>query len=301
MNPRPLLVTLAALALAAPAAAQTTAKVVDAGGLADLAGPRTLALGGSTALVQANDGLLSNPGSVAARRRYSVESLFAVDRRGGSNAGRYLGLSVVDALSGPVAASFAWVHPMEGFQDGNLFLVGLAGKVGEGLYLGAQGRYLAIREDLAAGGQEKVSVVTADAGLLWEVSELISVGVAGFNLVPTGHERSAPRSMAAGLAIGSDTSFRLVGDWRADFDRNEVGGKPATTNRYSVGVEAFLGNMVPVRAGWLKDEVLKTSWWSGGVGLVTASGVAIDVGYRQSLDRSDVRVISAAFKMQFLE
>ncbi len=293
--------TLAALALAAPAAAQTTAKVVDAGGLADLAGPRTLALGGSTALVQANDGLLSNPGSVAARRRYSVESLFAVDRRGGSNAGRYLGLSVVDALSGPVAASFAWVHPMEGFQDGNLFLVGLAGKVGEGLYLGAQGRYLAIREDLAAGGQEKVSVVTADAGLLWEVSELISVGVAGFNLVPTGHERSAPRSMAAGLAIGSDTSFRLVGDWRADFDRNEVGGKPATTNRYSVGVEAFLGNMVPVRAGWLKDEVLKTSWWSGGVGLVTASGVAIDVGYRQSLDRSDVRVISAAFKMQFLE
>lgn len=301
MNPRPLLVTLAALALAAPAAAQTTAKVVDAGGLADLAGPRTLALGGSTALVQANDGLLSNPGSVAARRRYSVESLFAVDRRGGSNAGRYLGLSVVDALSGPVAASFAWVHPMEGFQDGNLFLAGLAGKVGEGLYLGAQGRYLAIREDLAAGGQEKVSVVTADAGLLWEVSELISVGVAGFNLVPTGHERSAPRSMAAGLAIGSDTSFRLVGDWRADFDRNEVGGKPATTNRYSVGVEAFLGNMVPVRAGWLKDEVLKTSWWSGGVGLVTASGVAIDVGYRQSLDRSDVRVISAAFKMQFLE
>ncbi len=301
MNPRPLLVTLAALALAAPAAAQTTAKVVDAGGMADLAGPRTLALVGSTALVQANDGLLSNPGSVAARRRYSVESLFAVDRRGGSNAGRYLGLSVVDALSGPVAASFAWVHPMEGFQDGNLFLVGLAGKVGEGLYLGAQGRYLAIREDLAAGGQEKVSVVTADAGLLWEVSELISVGVAGFNLVPTGHERSAPRSMAAGLAIGSDTSFRLVGDWRADFDRNEVGGKPATTNRYSVGVEAFLGNMVPVRAGWLKDEVLKTSWWSGGVGLVTASGVAIDVGYRQSLDRSDVRVISAAFKMQFLE
>lgn len=302
MNPRHRLVTLAVLALALPAAAAAQVLVPPAGGLADLSGPRALALGGATGIVSANDGIFVNPAATAARRRYSVETLFAVDRRGGTNAGKYLGGSVVDALSGPVAASFAWMRPLEGFQGGNLFVGGLAGRVAEKLYLGAQGRYLSLREDLPGGGTTRVSAVTADAGLFWEVADLVSVGVAGFNLVPTGHERSAPRSVGAGLAVGSDTSVKLTADWRADFDRvADAGGKARTTNRYGAGVEVFLGNMVPLRAGWLKDETLDTSWWSAGVGLVTAGGVSIDLGYRQSLDEPDARVIAAAFRLQFLE
>jgi hypothetical protein len=107
--------------------------------------------------------------------------------------------------------------------------------------------------------------------------------------------------MGAGLAIGSDTSVKLVADWRADFDRvKDATGKPRTTNRYGVGLEAFLGNMVPVRAGYLVDETLDTTWWSAGLGLVTPTGVALDAGYRQSLAHPDARVMSVSFKMQFL-
>jgi len=302
VNLRPLLPTLAALALALPVAAAAQVFTPPAGGLTDLVGPRALALGGATGLVSANDGIFTNPAVTAARKRYSLETLFAVDRRGGSNAGKYAGGSVVDALSAPVAASFAWLHPLDGFQSGNLFMGGLAGQVGDKLYLGAQGRYLALRETAPDGTSRKLSVVTADAGLFWEVGELISVGLAGFNLVPTGHELSAPRSLAAGLAVGSDTSVKLTADWRADFDRvTDAGGKARTTNRYGVGAEVFLGNMIPLRAGWLRDETLDTSWWSAGVGLVTAGGVALDLGYRQSLKESDARVIAASFRMQFLE
>lgn len=303
MNPRPLLQTLAALALALPVAAPAQVFTPPAGGLADLSGPRALALGGATGLVSANDGMFSNPAVTAARKRYSLETLFAVDRRGGENAGKYAGGSVVDALSSPVAASFAWMHPLDGFQSGNLLIGGLAGQVGDKLYLGAQGRYLALRETAPDGTTStRISVVTADAGLFWEVSDLIAVGVAGFNLVPTGHERSAPRSLAAGLAVGSDTSVKLTADWRADFDRvADAAGKARTTNRYGLGAEVFLGNMIPLRAGWLRDETLDTSWWSAGIGLVTAGGVALDLGYRQSLKESDARVIAASFRLQFLE
>ncbi len=302
MTPRRLLVTLAALLLALPAAAQVPTFVPKAGGLTDLTGPRALALGGGAGLVAANDGLFTNPAATAARKRYSMETLFAVDRRGGADAGRYLGASVVDSLSSPVAASFAWVRPLEGYQGGNLLIVGLAGPVGEKLYLGAQGRYLALREEQPDGSTRKVSVVTADAGLFWEAADFVSLGVAGFNLIPTGHEQTAPRSLAAGLALGSDTSVKLTADWRADFDRvRDAAGRARTTNRYGAGVEVFLGNMVPLRAGWLKDDVLDTSWWSAGAGLVTAGGVALDLGYRQSLDDADVRVIALAFKVQFLE
>lgn len=298
MHPRPLLVALAVV-VATPAGAATPP---EPGGVADLAGPRALALGSATGVVSGNDGIFVNPAAVAARRRYSVETLFAVDRRGGTTVGKYVGGSVVDALSSPVTASFAWLRPLEGFQGGNLFVGGLAGPVADRLYVGAQARYLVIREDLPDGTVERINAVTADAGLFWEVSDYVALGISGFNLVPSGHERAAPRSVGAGLALGSDTSVKLTADWRADFDRaHDAAGKARTTNRYGAGVEVLLGGMVPVRAGYLMDETLDTSWWSAGAGIVTKGGVAIDVGYRQSLETPDARVIAVAFKLQFLE
>jgi hypothetical protein len=64
-----------------------------------------------------------------------------------------------------------------------------------------------------------------------------------------------------------------------------------------VGAEALLGELVPVRAGWMKDETLGGSWWSVGAGLVTRSGVALDIAYRQSIDDPSARTIAAALKL----
>jgi len=120
--------------------------------------------------------------------------------------------------------------------------------------------------------------------------------VAGYNLVPTGHDAVTPMGAGAGIAVGSDTSFKISADWRGDFDRTGT-----TTNRYAAGAEVLLGRLVPVRAGWMLDETLDTSWWSMGVGLIAPNGVAVDVGYRQSLDATDARMISVAVKLFFLE
>jgi hypothetical protein len=167
--------------------------------------------------------------------------------------------------------------------------------------VGASGKYLSLSgETLTAvsGGAPvqlklpDVSAVTADAGLLWQVAEYVSVGIAGYNLVPISNKIVAPMGMGAGVAVGSDRSFQVTGDWRADFDR--LGTK--TANRWAAGAEALLLDMIPVRAGWMKDEVLGTTWWSAGVGLVSPNGVALDVGYRQSLDDSKARTIAATLK-----
>ncbi len=159
------------------------------------------------------------------------------------------------------------------------------------VWLGAQGRWVDLR-----GGPERIGAVTGDAGLFWEVSDLVTVGVAGYNLVPVGHDQALPRGMGAGLAFGSDTSFKLTADWRGDFER---AGK--TTNRYGVGAELLLGAMFPVRAGWAKDETLGTTWWSAGLGVVSTGGMAIDAGYRQSLDASAARTIVVALKIYVLD
>jgi len=281
---------LAALASTLVPAARA-ADPVPPGGIADLTGPRALGLGGSVGVISGNDGIFVNPAAVAARRRYSAETLFTIERRGAETVGKYLGGSVVDAIaSAPAAFTFGYFRSMDHDQAGNLITLGIAGPVASKLFVGAQGRYLTLK------GTERVDAVTADAGLWWEVSDGISLGVAGYNLIPTGHELAAPRGLGAGVSVGSDTSLKVTADWRADFDRL---GK--TSNRYGVGAELLLGNMFPLRAGYIRDEVLSTTWWTAGGGIVTSGGVAVDLGYRQSLDAPDARIISVAVKAYFLD
>ena len=63
----------------------------------------------------------------------------------------------------------------------------------------------------------------------------------------------------------------------------------------------LLGRLVPLRAGWMKDETLDTQWWSVGAGLVTRSGVALDVGYRQSIEDPSARTIAATLKLFLMQ
>jgi hypothetical protein len=289
---------LASLLLAGAARA---ADPVPVGGIPDLVGPRGLALGASVGAASSNEGLYVNPGAVAARKRYSIEGGALFDRRGADTVGRFFGGSIVDSESSPVTAGVSYLRAQKGPYEGSLVHFALAGPLAEGFYLGVSGKYLSLSgQDLATAGSglpagtlPKVSAVTADAGVLWQVSRLVSLGVAGYNLVPVSNKVAAPLGMAAGVAVGSDTSFQVTGDWRTDFDAPS--GKNAT--RWAAGAEALLFDMIPVRAGFMKDGFLDTKWWSAGVGVVTPTGVALDFGYRQSLDDPSARMIGATLKL----
>jgi hypothetical protein len=274
------------LALLACAASAAAAETPLPAGFPELVGPRALALSASVGVAAGNEGIYVNPGAIAARKRYSVEVGGFIDRRGADTDARFWGSSVVDSLSSPVAGAISYVRSDEGPYTGNAWNGVLAGSIAQGLYLGVGGKYLAFK------GPRNVSAATVDAGLLWQVAEYVSLGAAGYNLVSIGNPEVAPMGVGAGVGVGSDRSFQVTADWRGDLDRGS-----RTTNRWAVGAEALLGNLVPVRAGWMRDETLGGSWWSAGAGLVTRNGVAIDFGYRQSFDDPSARAIAATLKI----
>jgi hypothetical protein len=264
------------------------------GGIPDIAGPRTLGLSAAIGAAAGNDGLYLNPGSIAARKRYAIEGGILVDRRGALTADRFIGGSAVDSQSSPVTAGVSYLRAQRGSFTGNVFHGALAGPIAPGFFLGVGGKWLSVEGP--PGAPRKTSAATVDAGVLWQVADLVSVGGAGYNLVDMGNDLIAPMGAGAGIAVGSDRSFQVTADWRTDFDR---GGK--TTNRYAAGAEALLASLVAVRAGWMQDETLDTSWWSVGAGLITRSGVALDVGYRQSIDAPAARTVAATLKLFLLQ
>lgn len=293
---------IALVLVLALAGAARAADVPPPGGVADVTGARTLGLSASIGTAAGNDGIYVNPGALAARKRYAVEGGALWDRRGAETADRYLGGSIVDSESSPVTAGVAYQRVQEEglYTGGNLIHLALAGALAKGFYLGVSGKYLSLGGDtLSVGGPpptavkvKDVNAVTADAGVLWQVVELVSIGITGYNLVPISNPAVAPLGMGAGVAVGSDRIFQVTADWRTDFDhRNDKG-----SNRFAVGAEALLFDLVPVRAGWMRDQILGTSWWSAGLGLVSRNGIALDVGYRQSIDAANTRLIAASLK-----
>lgn len=274
--------------LLAAAAAAASAQTPAPAGFPDLAGPRALALSASTGVAASNEGVWVNPASVAARKRYSLETDAFVDRRGADTTARYYGGSVVDSLSAPVAVGISYMRADEGPYTGNAWWGTVAGPIAQGLYLGVTGKYLSFK-----GQPANVSAATVDAGIFWAVAPKLSLGFAGYNLVSIDAPGVAPLGYGAGVALGDDRSLQVTADWRTDQDR--VLNK--TANRWSAGAEVLLGDLVPVRAGWMRDEILGGSWWSVGAGLVTRAGVSLDVAYRQSVDDPSARTISGALKV----
>ena len=259
---------------------------------ADLTGARALALAAYRGLAGGNEGILLNPAALAARRRYTVEFQYLQERLGGAREAQALQGSVVDSETMGATGGLAYTRLLEGPTTGNLYHLALAAPVGGGLYAGVTGKFL----DLTGAGGEREGAATVDAGLLWQASQLVAVGVAGYNLVPVNHPADAPRGAGAGISVGDEQRFHVAADWRTDWDR--VGHR---TDSWAVGAELLLGDLVPVRAGFLKDGTRGARFWSGGLGLVTTGGLAVDLSYRQSLTDPLDRTFGAALKLQLLQ
>lgn len=280
-------IALALVALQAPARAAAGTPPADPS-IADLEGARTLSLAASRGLPGGNDGIFANAAALAARRRYSIEGQYLQEKLDGGRQWQWFQVSVVDSETSAMTGGVAYTRLVSGSAIGNVYHAAMAGPLTGGLFLGATGKYLDVRT--AAGG--RLAAATADASLYWQVSQLVGLGVAGYNLVPVGDRVQAPRALGAGISIGDERRFHLVGDWRRDFER---AGR--NTDAWMAGGEVLLGDSIPVRAGWLHDDTRGGSFWSAGVGLVSASGVALDLAYRQSVEFSQDRTLAVALKI----
>ncbi len=289
---RPRWLLLALLAAGRAAAADTPPPLA----VPDLTGPRTLVLEGGVGAATGTEALFLNPASLAARKRYTVDAFYLTDRRPKLTAEAqrqdYFGGSVMDSSTTALAAGFAYARALEGVETGTVLRLGLAAPVSRGLFLGLQGNYFDMR------GVEHVSpTLNVDAGLMYQVTPKVSIGAAGYNLVHSDHHQVEPQAVAAGFALGSDTSLQVIGEWRMDFDRvRTADGGAKKTNRYGVGAEYLFDNAVPLRAGFQVDDISKTNWWSAGAGWVS-SRLAIDLGYRQSTTDPSARTFEVALRV----
>jgi hypothetical protein len=253
----------------------------------DLVGARGLSLGAYRGLVTGNDGLFTNPAALAARRRYSIETQWLLDRRGADNAFQVYTASVVDS-EGSWTGGLAYTRVLSGPWTGNLFHVPIAFPLTGGLYLGLTAKYQSLDGPLG----DRMRAGNFDAAAFWQLSRLVSVGGAIYNVLAAGHRQLEPRGYGAGAAVGDDRTFHLSVDWRGDDQRQ---GK--LTSLFAVGGELLVGDLVPLRAGYVNDDTRHASFWSAGAGIVTTSGFAVDLAYRQCIERSDERIFAAALKV----
>ncbi len=260
---------------------------VPPGGIPDFVPARTLGMSAGIGVAAGNEGIYVNPAAMAARKRYSIEGMLLHDRRGAENADRYYGASVVDSQTSSITAGLSYLRDQGALYTGNAFHLALAGPLAESFHIGVTGKLFMLE------GTTSYRAANVDAGAFWQVTEIVSMGFAGYNLVSSGQNSVVtPMGAGAGFAVGSDRYVQVTGDWRADFDRN--GGK--TTNRYAGGAEGLVANLVVIRAGFMRDETLSTNWWSVGTGFVTP-GAALDIGYRQSTTDTSAREIAATLKV----
>jgi hypothetical protein len=282
--------------------------------VADLTGPRSLAIAGGVGVATGTEALFVNPAALAARKRFALDGLYLWDARPGlqspASHAQYFGGAVADSVSAPLAAGVSFLRAMKGPQTGNIISLGLAGPLTEGLFLGFTGKYYSLSGAGALGVESVRSSLNVDAGLFWQLTRHLSLGGAAYNLVGNSKDFSMPKGYGAGIALGSDTSLQVTGDWHMDAEACFTPGgqaafcppkgtasdlKKRSASKYGGGVEYLVDNLVPVRGGFQVDDVAKTKWWSAGIGLVT-SQAAVDVGYRQSLDKTSARTIMVAVR-----
>jgi hypothetical protein len=259
----------------------------------DLTGARGIgmsaALGAAPGVAPGNDGIFTNAAGLLTRQRYSVEAQYMLDRTGGETDGQLVGTSVVDSQPEGVTGGVAYTRFLSGPFTGSGYHLALATPLMQGLFVGATGKYLSLD-----GPGEKVRVFTADASLFWQVIPLVSIGAAGYNLIPVGHRSQIPQGVGVGVGAGSDTSIQVAADWRGYF---QTDGK--LKNVYAAGAEYAIANMVPVRAGYLRDDRRGGQFWSAGLGFITPDGVALDVSYRQAFGGENNRTFSVGIRKYF--
>ncbi len=254
----------------------------------DVLSARSVGMAAMRGLASGTDAIWLNPGAMAARRRYTVEIQYQADQKTAAGDTAFYGASVLDSQSSSIAGGFAWTRVDLPGEVGNRWNLGAAAPLAQGFFLGASAEYLTL------DGVQRVQAGNVHAGLLWEVMEYFTLGVAGTNLIHTGHDSIAPTGVAAGFSAGTDRLFHVAGDWRGQW-----GPTGPVRNTWAAGAEVLAADAIPLRAGWTRDEWRGGQWWSVGAGLVTSSGVALDLAWRQAIGGGSERTLAVGLKLFF--
>ncbi|WP_338869735.1 hypothetical protein [Myxococcus stipitatus] len=256
--------------------------------LRDVMTARAYGMGGAfRALGLGTEAVLGNPAAMAMYPAYRMEATGAWDTRIKEG---MLGVSVIDGATSKLAmgVDYHWVSLGRGGArtSAHLSSLGVGFPLTPGILIGGVARYLRM-----SGMGRYANSVTVDTGLLFRLSDSLTAGLSGHNLINTENvELSRYYSGHMGYSSGALT---LAGDVRADFETEDK-----TTLTYSGGLEYLAGMQLPLRMGYMYDGVTRTSKLSGGLGFMSETGSGLDLAYRHELGGAKSRMLALTLRMQ---
>lgn len=284
---RSIILALALIACAAPAHAQEVIGTSRSLGMGDA---MTAGSGGSAALFH-------NPAGIASAIIYIAEAGYAFDSRTGAHG---VSAYLLDMKSNPhfgMGLAFTYeTGNLEGEAERSAYHIrgGLGVPLVDGLLkLGASVRYSAVELD----GEEVLAALMVDAGVIVQPIDWLSFGVTGLNLINGGYDQELPMTIGLGFAFHSlEYGFHISGDLLFDISAED----PAAARTWRAGAEYLIEGAVPLRMGFLHDELLGESSISAGLGFRDMeSSIGLDAGYRHNLDNEDDKVFNASFSFYF--
>lgn len=265
--------------------ALTATARADADSLNDNLGPREIAVGeAARGDARGAMAITLNPAGLALSHELVFEGGFGY--RPGDGA-QVASVSACDSTV-PVPGCFYYRYfkaaPTIGAADFNRRSheagVTLARRIGPRVSVGVTNRYFDYNSDLA--GEEDVSGWGADLGVSLAASSLLSVGMAGYNVLSADSE-NYPRGLGAGVTLRPSPRFMLAVDgmWNLETGDDKASG------RYGGGGELFLQGSdlqvgYPLRLGGVYDVGEKAGYITAGIGY-NALKVGIDLGLRKQL------------------
>jgi hypothetical protein len=164
----------------------------------------------------------------------------------------------------------------------------------EQVMVGATAKYLNLSGGFEPDGQTKHSGFTADAGIVVRAGQMVTIGVAGYNLRDL-KTVMAPLSLGYGIALQPVPDLTLVVDGYHDFTTSN----PArgTTTTVGGGAEYLLQKRIVFRAGGGRDGGSEHGFLTAGLAAISELG-SLDVGVRQDVSgQSKLTFIAAGLRL----
>lgn len=253
-----------------------------------------------TSIANGTSGIYQNPAGVARSVMYAVDGLFEY-----TPSGTILNASIADSKTNPSLAAgvgYSYFFGRDEFSHltGHDVRLALAVPViPDRVAIGIGGRYLIMKD---SSGPEDVNLVkgfTLDAGLIFRLSELLHLGIAGKNLIDPCNDDNlcrgvAPTTVTGGLSLGTETSFMLSADVGFDLTSRD----DAALN-FGVGAEYLIARMIPIRAGFMHKGAIEHNFLTFGGGW-RSPAAGVDLSYQHDLQNSDeVGYIAGSFSLYF--
>jgi opacity protein-like surface antigen len=258
----------------------------------NLESARGLAMGtGARASAMSTSALAYNPAALATGRLYHVEGIidYMPDMKTVA-----LGGSIVDSSTSRLAAGISF----RGFLSGQGGVGGVDGRMGlalplaDAISIGLSGRYISARRDgdaVAAlpASLREVKGFTMDASLRINPVPMLMLFGGAYNFINL-DSVYAPRIFGGGAAVSLGDIAVLGADVLVDTKSYDtaavtVGG----------GVEVFIAQVVPIRAGYTYDVKRSQNTLTLGLGY-TDRAVGLELSLRQDLGgEGDTRIMGA--------